>query len=116
MKKNLLLSLIALLIPAQCLGTEGEALWQQLECRFCHAPYQDQLSSGGGPALAAIAAIYDGDEEALLRFLKGQAKPRVAPENYMVMETQLAMILGDKPEENLRSLVRFIFSHPIPVH
>ncbi len=92
-------------------AADGGTLFQRLECKTCHDPARDQVATGGGPALATIAATYAGDEEALIRFLKGEAKPRVAPENYMVMETQLAMILADKPDENLRALARFILSH-----
>jgi cytochrome c551/c552 len=105
------LPLLLLLAAGQAALAEGEALYNSLECKNCHDPVKDQTSTGGGPALATIAALYSGDEEALVRFLKGEAKPRVAPESYMVMETQLAMILASRPEGNLRELARYILSH-----
>lgn len=92
-------------------ATEGEELWQQLECKTCHDPLKNQVDIGLGPSLAQISSYYTDDEDALVTFLKGEGKPRIAPNNYMVMETQLAMILYGKPEENLRSLARFLLSH-----
>lgn len=115
MKKLLIGALLCAPLVATNAWAGGEKeLYMSLECKTCHDPAKDQLSIGLGPSLQTIAKAYDGDEPALVQFLKGKAKPRISPENYMVMETQLAMILSGKPEDNLRKLAQFILSNKAP--
>lgn len=105
----------SLFVSGAALADDGQALFNQLTCKTCHDPIIDQTSKNLGPSLVIIATAYYNDEDGLVEFLQGKAKPRISPETYMIMETQIAMILGDKPEENLRTLARFILSHaPIP--
>jgi len=111
MKKLLISALLCAPLFATDAMAEGRDLYMSLECKNCHDPEKDQIAVGMGPSLQRIAKAYAGDEDGLVKFLKSEAKPRISPENYMVMETQLAMILYGKPEENLRNLARFILSN-----
>ncbi len=84
----------------------GKQLFQSKGCSACHNPKLDTT----GPALKKIAQYYRGNEEHLIKFLKGKAAPKVEPEKFTIMKPQLndTKRLSD---EELKELVKFIVGH-----
>ncbi len=84
----------------------GKQLFQSKGCSACHNPNLDTT----GPALKKIAAKYRGNEEHLIKFLKGKAAPKVEPEKFTIMKPQLNDT-KKLTDEELKELVKFIVGH-----
>ena len=93
MKRFILTSLIVFLTCGSLtLGTMllaadggGEATFHSLHCNICHKP--DRRSAG--PSLSEIAKAYNGQQELLAQYLKGQAEPLIDLGKQQVMKGQL---------------------------
>ncbi len=99
-----LLSII-ILVSISMASTEGEKIFKEKGCIACHHPEIDTVA----PALKKIANVYKHDKEALKKFLKGKAEPKVDPARFSLMKPQLndTKHLSDK---ELEKLVEFILS------
>ncbi len=106
MKKLALATLSALVLAAGSFAADGKALFQQKGCTACHQAAADTV----GPALKKIAAAYAGKEADLIKFLKGEAKPKVDPAKEAVMKPQINTTKAMKDDE-LKALAQFILSH-----
>jgi cytochrome c len=84
----------------------GKQLFQSKGCSACHNPNLDTT----GPALKKIAAKYRGNEENLIKFLRGKAAPKVEPHKFTIMKPQLNDTKKLSNEE-LKELVKFIIGH-----
>ncbi len=107
MKKILATALTGLtLMAGSVLAADGKAVFQSKGCTACHQPQVDTV----GPALKKIAKAYDGKKEELIKFLKGEAKPKVWPDKFPMMQPQLnttkALSKGD-----LEALADYILSN-----
>jgi cytochrome c551/c552 len=93
MKRFVLTSLIVFLTCGSLiLGTMlwaadggGEATFHSFHCNICHKP--DRRSAG--PSLSEIAKAYNGQQELLAQYLKGQAEPLIDLGKERVMKGQL---------------------------
>ncbi len=85
---------------------KGKALFQSKGCTACHQPAADTV----GPSLKKIAQVYGNDVEGLVKFLKGEAQPKVDPAKFAVMKPQLAQLKG-LSEGELKALASYILSH-----
>jgi cytochrome c551/c552 len=90
MKPFVLMSLIACgcLILGTMLwaaDTGGEASFQSLRCHTCHKP--DRRSAG--PSLPEIAKAYNGQQQRLVQYLKGETGPLMDLGKRQVMERKL---------------------------
>jgi len=56
-----------------------QQIYDQRGCAVCHDRSKDQRTLGLGPSWQQISEAYKGHPEELSKFLKGEAKPRVAP-------------------------------------
>lgn len=83
---------------------DGKILFQQKGCTACHGPNLI------GPSVEKIASAYKGREGDLIKFLKGEGKAIVAPENESMMRSQIKRIKSMSDNE-LKALVNFILSH-----
>jgi cytochrome c len=105
--KNKILILILLFGGTMLFGAvdkaAGEAIFTQRGCTMCHARDIDAI----GPSIRTISLRYSGDENGLVAYLKGQAKPIVYPEREGMMRPQLLRIANLYEDEH-RSLARYI--------
>jgi len=65
--------------------TGGEATFQSLRCNTCHKP--DRRSAG--PSLPEIAKAYNGQQQRLAQYLKGESEPLIDLGKGQVMERKL---------------------------
>lgn len=81
---------------------KGKNLFNAKGCAACHQPSVDTV----GPSLKTIAKYYNTPEE-MVKFLKGESKPKVWPEKFAVMKPQLATL---KPlsEGELKAIASYI--------
>ena len=84
---------------------KGKNLFTSKGCNACHQPAVDTV----GPSLKTIAKYYNTPEE-LVKFLKGEADPKVWPEKFAQMKPQLA-ILKPLSEGELKAIASYILSH-----
>ena len=66
-------------------NTAGEAIFQSLKCHTCHKP--DRRSAG--PSLPEIAKAYNGQQQRLVQYLKGETEPLMDLGKQQVMESKL---------------------------
>jgi len=86
MKKVLASALAGLtLMAGSVLAADGKTVFQSKGCTACHQPQVDTV----GPSLKTIAKTYNGKKEDLIKFLKGEAKPKVWPDKFPMMQPQL---------------------------
>ena len=65
------LALAAAAPSARAEESRGEATFQSLKCGMCHKADRE----ASGPSLQAMAKLYAGKPEPLIRYLKGEAEP-----------------------------------------
>lgn len=82
---------------------DGKIIFQQKGCTACHGPNLI------GPTVEKIASAYKGKENDLIKFLKGEGKAIVNPENESWMKAQIKRTKSMSDEE-LKALVKFILS------
>jgi cytochrome c len=99
--------LTALLTAGPALAADGAALFQSKGCSACHHATEDRSAQGLGPSLQQVAEAYGGDSEAVEAFLKGEGEPKVYPDKYPIMKTQLG-ITKALPEEELQALASYL--------
>jgi cytochrome c len=114
MKKLIAIS-AAMLVPALLFGAsaqaeDGAAIFQAKGCVACHDATQDRTAQGLGPSLQQVAAAYKGDQAGLVAFLKGEGEPKVAPDKYPIMKSQLAITQALTDAER-DALAQFLLSH-----
>lgn len=83
---------------------DGKILFKQKGCTACHGPNMI------GPAVEKIASAYQGRENDLIKFLKGQGEAIVDPKNKSWMKSQIEKTKSMSDEE-LKALVKFILSN-----
>ncbi|WP_461832619.1 c-type cytochrome [Aquifex sp.] len=103
MKKLLLAGVF---LAGTVFAADGKAIFQSKGCTSCHQPSVDTV----GPSLKKIAQVYGNDVEGLVKFLKGEAQPKVDPPKFPIMKAQLTMLKGLSDAE-LKALAEFILSH-----
>lgn len=81
----------------------GEIIFKQKGCTACHGPNMI------GPAIEKIASAYQGKEDDLIKFLKGQGEAIVDPKNKSWMKSQIEKTKSMNDEE-LKALVKYILS------
>ena len=107
MSRKLLFAVLIVSFANVALANDGEALFKANGCTLCHHPQEDKMEQGLGPSLQQIADAYGDDSEAMRAFLRGNAKPRVYPDHYVIMKAQLTRVAG-LSDEHLNAIVEFI--------
>ena len=108
MRKLTVVIVIVLIGAVWSIASEtGEVIFKSQGCASCHRP---ESSSKVNPSLSDIAAAYSGQEEQLIRYLKGEAESIVKPEKASMMKRYIkkTQALAD---EDRRALADFIMSH-----
>lgn len=84
----------------------GKDLFSSNGCLACHHQERKVV----GPSLKTIAIAYDGNKEGMISFLKEEADAIVDPDQYPVMQANLAVTKKMK-DVDLEAIVDYILSN-----
>jgi cytochrome c551/c552 len=99
---------IGLILAAVNVAAEdGEAIFKAQGCISCHRPTS---SSKVNPSLADIAQAYQGKEDQLLIYLKGEGDPIVKPEKAGMMKRHLKKTEA-LSDPDRKALAEYLLSH-----
>jgi cytochrome c len=65
---------------------DGETIFKSQGCRSCH---RERSTSKVNPSLAEIAMVYQGKQEQLIKFLKGESEAIVRPKKAYLMKRHI---------------------------
>jgi len=84
---------------------DGKAVFIANGCTVCHTNSANSI----GPKISVIAKAYHGKKEQLVKFLKREAKPIVAPEEFAMMN---AFLLNTKKldDKGRLAIAKYILS------
>ena len=83
---------------------EGETIFKSQGCMSCH---KKESTSKVNPSLADIATAYQGKEEQLIKYLKGESEAIVKPEKANLMKRHIEKT-KKLSEADLKTLVDFL--------
>ena len=81
-----MISAVCILAMNTALAEEGEAIFKSLGCISCH---KKESTSKVNPSLTEISQAYQGKEEQLIKYLKGESEPIVRPEKASLMKRKI---------------------------
>ena len=85
-------------------ANDGETIFKNSGCISCH---KLQNNSKTTPSLMDISRAYQGKEEQLTKYLRGEAKPILKPEKGALMKRQIEKTRGLSDAE-LRGMVGYM--------
>jgi len=80
------ISVVCMVAMNSATADEGETILKSQGCMSCH---KKESSSKVNPSLADIAAAYQGKEEQLIKYLKGESEAIVKPEKSDLMKRHI---------------------------
>jgi cytochrome c len=107
MKKLFITAIAGLVFSATSVlaNGDGEVLFKDNGCTGCHQPAVETI----GPSLKKIAEAYGGNKEELIKFLRGEGKPKVDPGKFNTMLPQLN-VTKTMTDAELEALADYILS------
>ncbi len=103
---GLIIFLGILLIAYGAWAEDGKDIFTSFKCGNCHKVDRGKTI----PSLKEIARTYNGKEDQLLLYLKGEAKALINPERVGMMKRYIEKTKG-LGEKERKALVDFILSH-----
>jgi cytochrome c551/c552 len=106
--RNLILIVIVglMFLAANVSAEEGGSIFSSHHCGTCH-----KLDTGkANPSLKEIAQGYQGKEERLISFLKGESEPIIRPEKGAMMKRYLKKTKALSDSER-KALADYLLSH-----
>ena len=99
-----IISMVCIFVINTAEADEGETIFKSQGCMLCH---KKESTSKVNPSLAEIATAYQGKEEQLIKYLKGESEAIVRPERSKLMKRQIekTKMLS---EADLKALVDFL--------
>lgn len=94
-----------MLLSSAAANDAGPGIFEANGCVMCHKPSIE----GVGPSLEQISMHYNGKENALVSYLKGESSAIIYPERAGVMQPQLVKI-RNLYEDEIRSLARYLIT------
>jgi len=83
---------------------EGEAIFKSQGCISCH---KKTNASKLNPSLTEISQAYQGKEEQLIKYLKGESEPIVRPEKADLMKRRIEKT-KKLPDADLKALAGYL--------
>jgi cytochrome c len=99
-----IISIVCIFVVNTAGADEGETIFKSQGCMLCH---KKTSSSKVNPSLTEIATAYQGKEEQLIQYLKGESEAIVKPEKSRMMKRQIEKT-KKLSEADLKALVDFI--------
>jgi cytochrome c551/c552 len=81
-KTGLVLVVASLWLAANVFAQQGGALFESLHCGGCHKT----TASNAFPSLKEVSGAYQGKEDQLIKYLKGESDPIVKPAEVQMMK------------------------------
>lgn len=104
----LVIFVLLFFITALSANQQGELIFKSRGCIFCHKP--EGISSGTIPSLFELAKAYEGKQNQLIRYFKGEAQPIIKPERSFTMKRQIEKTKAMSDAERT-ALSEFIINH-----
>ena len=99
-----LTSAVCIVVMNTAWADEGETIFKSQGCMSCH---KKESTSKVNPSLTDIATAYQGKEEQLIKYLKGESEAIVRPEKANLMKRHIEKT-KKLPEADLKALVDFL--------
>jgi len=99
-----IISIVCIFVMNTAGADEGETIFKSQGCMLCH---KKESSSKVNPSLTEISHAYQGKEEQLIKYLKGESEAIVRPEKANLMKRQIKKT-KKLSEADLKALVDFI--------
>jgi len=99
-----MISAVCILAMNTALADEGEAIFKSQGCISCH---KKESTSKVNPSLTEISQAYQGKEEQLIKYLKGESEPIVRPEKADLMKRQIEKT-KKLPDADLKALAGYL--------
>jgi len=80
------ISAVCIFTISTALADDGEAIFKSQGCMSCH---KKEGTSKVNPSLTEIATAYQGKEEQLIKYLKGESEAIVRPEKSSLMKRKI---------------------------
>jgi cytochrome c len=99
-----MISAVCILAMNTALADEGETIFKSQGCISCH---KKESTSKVNPSLTEISQAYQGKEEQLIRYLKGESEAIVRPEksNLMKRHIEKPKALSDSDRKSLADYI-----------
>ena len=104
----LIISAVCMVAMNTARADEGETIFKSQGCMSCH---KKESTSKVNPSLTEISQAYQGKEEQLVKYLKGESEAIVRPEKSNLMKGKIEktkMLSG----EDLKALTDFLLRQP----
>ena len=102
-----LFSAICIFIFSPANAADGEAIFKSQGCISCH---RKESHSKVNPSLSEISQAYQGKENQLIKYLKGESDAIVRPEKSNLMKGKIEK-MKNLPDADRKALADFILSH-----
>ena len=99
-----LISVVCMVAMNTARADEGETIFKSQGCMSCH---KKESTSKVNPSLADIATAYQGKQEQLVKYLKGESEAIVRPEKANLMKRHIAKTKM-LSEADLKALVDYL--------
>jgi len=103
-----IISAVCIFTISTAFADDGEAIFKSQGCMSCH---KNESTSKVNPSLTEISQAYQGKEEQLVKYLKGESEAIVRPEKSNLMKGKIGktkMLSG----EDLKALTDFLLRQP----
>ena len=97
---------IPVLASISMAGETGEAIFEAQRCGACHKPDTGKMN----PSLKEIAQAYQGKEEQLIKYLRGEADSIIKPDKASVMSRAVEKTKG-LSDEDRKALADFMMRY-----
>ena len=99
-----IISIVCIFVVNTAGADEGESIFKSQGCMLCH---KKESASKVNPSLTEISQAYQGKEEQLIKYLKGESEAIVRPEKANLMKRQIIKT-KKLSEADLKALVDYI--------
>ena len=99
-----IISIVCIFVVNTAGADEGESIFKSQGCMLCH---KKESSSKVNPSLTDIFQAYQGKEEQLVKYLKGESEAIVRPEKSKMMNRQIEKT-KKLSDADLKALVDFL--------
>ena len=99
-----LTSAVCIVVMNTAWADEGETIFKSQGCMSCH---KKESTSKVNPSLTDIASAYQGKEEQLVKYLRGESEAIVKPEKANLMKRHIEKT-KKLSEADLKALVDFL--------
>ncbi len=102
-----IMSAVCIFIFSPAHGDDGEAIFKSQGCMSCH---KKEGTSKVNPSLSEISQAYQGKEEQLIKYLKGESEAIVRPEKSGLMKRKIEKT-KNLSDADRKALADFILAH-----